>query len=47
MDRQYCLYVNGVLAKRFLTLNAAIKEALKHFPSYIKKNNAVVWTGVR
>lgn len=45
LNKRYALYVNGLLAKRFLTLNVAIKEAMKFFPSYVTKDNAVVWTG--
>jgi hypothetical protein len=46
MNRQYEVYVNGILARKFLTLNKAVECAMKYFPSYIVKNNAVIWKGV-
>lgn len=48
-NKKYNLYVNGILAKRFLTAGGAIKEAMKFFPSYVSNNltNKVIWTGVK
>lgn len=45
--RHYKLYVNGVLARKFMTLQMAVKHAIKYFPSYVvdERNNAVVWKG--
>lgn len=48
-NKKYNLYVNGILAKRFLTAGGAVKEAMKFFPSYVTNTttNKVVWTGAK
>jgi len=49
MNKPYCVFVNGILAERRLTLKFAIKTALRHFPSYVvdERTRAVVWTGTK
>lgn len=48
MEHPYMLYVNGILAKRFMTKGKAIRYAMQYFPSYIKdeRTGAVVWKGI-
>lgn len=47
MNKRYAIFVNGILARRQLTLNGAIKTAMQYFPSYVVDTvtNAVVWKG--
>lgn len=47
--KPFKLYVNGILARCFMTKGMAIKYGMNFFPSYIEdsRTNKIVWNGTK